>query len=112
MKKIILAAACSLLLCACGVGSYSVSSGKADVGMISFVSADKSELTVTVDEKSYDVNCVKAKAWRKDRSLKKTAQNTIYVAPGQHVVAVTKDGREVYRKTLFISVQEHKIVEL
>ncbi len=105
-------AVCSLLLCSCGVGSYSVSSGKADEGMLSFVSADKSALVVTVDERTYDMNSVKTKAWRKDRNIKKTAQNTIFLTPGKHEVAVSRDGREVYRKTLYISVQEHKIVEL
>ena len=38
MKKILIALIGALMLSSCGVGSYSVSSGKADEGMISFVS--------------------------------------------------------------------------
>lgn len=105
-------AVCSLLLCSCGVGSYSVSSGKADEGMLSFVSAAKTPVTVKVDDNSYNVYTVKAKAWRKDRNIKKTAQNTIYLTPGQHDVAVLSGDNEIYHKKLFISTQEHKVVEL
>ncbi len=112
MKKIILMAVCSLLLCSCGVGSYSVSSGKADEGMLSFVSAAKTPITVNVDNNSHNVYTVKEKSWRKDRNIKKTAQNTIYIAPGQHDVVVMSGGNEIYHKRLFISTQEHKIVEL
>ena len=46
------------------------------------------------------------------KKIKKTAQNTIYVSPGQHTVVVKKGNREVYNKKIFISTQEHKIIEL
>ena len=71
MKKIIIAFIGALMLTSCGVGSYSVSSGKADEGMISFVSEFKTPITVTVDNNNYDVYTVKTKAWRKDRNIKK-----------------------------------------
>lgn len=112
MKKIIVALIAALLLSSCGVGSYSVSSGKADEGMLSFVSAAKLPISVTVDNDSYDVHTVKAKAWRKDRKIKKTAKNTIFLAPGRHDVVVEIHGNEVYHKTIFVSTQEHKIIEL
>lgn len=112
MKKILLVTVCSLLLCACGVGPYSVSSGKADEGMLSFVGASKIPVTVNVDGNSYNLYTVKAKAWRKDRDIKRTAQNTIHLTPGRHDITVLIDGNKIYHKTLFISAQEHKIVEL
>ena len=112
MKKILIALIGALLLAGCGVGNYSVSSGKADEAMLSFVSESKTPVTVTVDNSTYNVETVKAKAWRTDRKIKKTAQNTIVVTPGQHTVVVVMNGREVCNKKVFISVQEHKIIEL
>lgn len=114
MKKFI-AAVCGLfLLVSCGVGTYTVSSGKPDEGMISFVKADKESITVIIDDdNSYEVKTVKTKEWQKAaKKIKKTAQNTIYVSPGQHTVVVKKGNREVYNKKIFISTQEHKIIEL
>lgn len=112
MKKMIIAILGALMLTGCGVGSYSVSSGKADEGMISFVSEAKTPVTVTIDNNSFDVYTVKTKAWRKDRNIKKTAQNTIFLTPGQHNVVVSMNGKEVCNKKVFISAQEHKIIEL
>lgn len=112
MKKMIIAILGALMLTGCGVGSYSVSSGKADEGMISFVSEAKTPVTVTIDNNSFDVYTVKTKAWRKDRNIKKTAQNTIFLAPGQHNVVVSMNGKEVCNKKVFISAQEHKVIEL
>lgn len=112
MKKIIIALAGALMLTGCGVGSYSVSSGKADEGMISFVSEAKTPITVTIDNNSYEVFTVKTKAWRKDRNIKKSAQNTIVLTPGQHDLIVTANGKELCNKMVFISAQEHKVIEL
>ena len=112
MKKIIIAFISALFLTSCGVGSYSVSSGKADEGMISFVSESKTPITVTIDGNAHDVITVKTKAWTKDRNIKITAQNTIFVAPGQHTVVVMMNGNEVCNKKVFISTQEHKVIEL
>ena len=112
MKKIIIAIIGALMLTSCGVGSYSVSSGKADEGMISFVSESRTPITVTIDNDSYNACTVKTKAWRKDRNIKKTAQNTIFLTPGQHNVIVTMNGKEVCNKKVFISSQEHKVIEL
>lgn len=112
MKKIIFALVGTLLLSACGVGSYSISSGKADESMLSFVSADKTPITVSVDGNSYDVFTVKTKAWQKDRNIKKTSQNTIIISPGQHDVVVMMNEKEVCHKKVFVSAQEHKVIEL
>lgn len=112
MKKIIIAFIGALVLAGCGVGSYSVSSGKADECMISFVSESVTPVTVTIDGTSYDVYTVKTKAWRKDRNIKETARNTIYLTPGQHSVVVVMNGNEICDKKVFISAQEHKVIEL
>jgi len=112
MKKIFIALISALMLSACGVGSYSVSSGKADNGMISFVSGSETPIVVTIDKDSYNVSTIKTKAWHKNRNIKKTIQNTISLTPGQHDVVVTMNGKEVCRKKVFISTQEHKIIEL
>lgn len=112
MKKIIIALLGALLLSGCGVGSYSLSSGKADESMLSFVSADETPITVMVDNNSYELFTVKTKAWQKDRNIKKTVRNTIVIAPGQHDVVVKMDGNEVCHKKVFVSTQEHKVIEL
>ena len=112
MKKFVMALIAALMLAGCGVGLYSVSSGKADEGMISFVSETETPLSVFIDQDVYAVYTVKAKAWHKDRNIKKTARNTIILAPGQHKVVVSMDGKEVCNKEVFISAQEHKVIEL
>lgn len=112
MKKILLALSLGLLLTGCGVGSYSLSTGKADEAMLSFVSPQKTDLSVKVDDQQFDVQSVKTKAWKKDRKIKRTAKNTIVLTPGQHEVTVISKGTELYNKKVFISVQEHKVIEL
>lgn len=112
MKKIFYALVASLLLTGCGVGSYSVSSGKADEGAISFTSVRVSDIAVTVDGTSYEMRSVKDSAFKPDRKIKQTAKNTIKVSPGAHDVKVEMNGKAVFSKKLFISASEHKIVEL
>jgi len=112
MKKIIIAIVAALTVTSCGVGSYSVTSGKADQAEISFVAAAKLPISVIIDGSQYNVETVKEKAYKTKRNIKKTAANTIDLAPGKHEVKVISAGREVYNKTLMISVAEHRIVEL
>ncbi len=112
MKKIIFTLIGILTLCSCGVGSYSITSGKADEGMISFTSEAKTPVTVTVDNDSYDLYTVKTKTWMKDRKIKKTAENTIFLTPGKHNVTVNMNGKKVCDKQVYISAQEHKVIEL
>ena len=112
MKKIIVAVISILMLASCGVGSYSVSSGKADECMISFTSAKKTAITVFIDDQVFDMSTVQTKAFKKDRRIKETSLNTIILKPGAHDVKVIEGENEVYSKKLFISTGEHKIVEL
>ena len=112
MRKILFAACAALLLTGCGVGNYSVSSGKPDVAAISFVDADKYDIEVTIDDNTYTTQTVKEKAWKADRKIKETALNTIKITPGQHQVTVRTNGQKVLVKQIFVSAGEHKIVEL
>lgn len=112
MRKFILSILGAIFLSSCGVGSYSVSSGKADEAMVSFVSPQEAAISVAIDGENYNIVSVKADAWKKDRNIKKTAKNTIYIAPGQHEVMVQIEGKEVCHKKIFVSAQEHKIIEL
>ncbi|MFA5445528.1 MAG: hypothetical protein WC128_08570 [Bacteroidales bacterium] len=116
MKKILfsllIALTSALLLSSCGVGTYSVASGKTDEGGISFVSSKAMDITVMVNESSYDVQTVKEKAYKADRKIKETAKNTIRVKPGTYNVKVVVGGAEVYARKLFISASEHRIIEL
>ncbi|NLD21767.1 MAG: hypothetical protein GX664_04715 [Bacteroidales bacterium] len=112
MKKVFFLSILTLLLSSCGVGVYSVSSGKADQSEISFVAADKCELDVTIDNNAYKVDAVKQKDWRKNRNIKKTDINTITIPVGQHDLIVVQNGVVVYSKKIFVSAGEHKIIEL
>lgn len=112
MKKIILAIFGALLLTGCGVGSYSLSSGKPDDAAISFTSTARQPIVVVIDGTEYNVETVKTKGYRTDRDIKKTALNTIKIQPGQHDVKVLVGGNEVYNKKLLISTAEHRVVAL
>lgn len=102
------------ILTGCGVGAYTVTSGKADEGYLSFTSQTKRsmDLQVYVDGRGYNVESVKTKDFKPVRDIKQTSKNTITVAPGTHEVSVVYRGREIFAKTLYISVQEHKIIDL
>ena len=112
MKKFILIAALSVFLTGCGVGTYSVQSGIEDAAYISFTDDVKQEIIVNVDNKTYNVNTVKQKAYKSDRNIKLTARNTITLTPGQHIVSVLVNGSEVYSHKIFLSTGETKIIEL
>lgn len=102
----------ALLLAGCGVGVYSHSSGMEDKSEISFVAERKSDVEVTVDDRTYSVQTVKQKDWKKSRKIKKTVLNTIVLPVGQHSVTVSMDGKVVFTKKIFVSNGEHKVIEL
>ena len=112
MKKIFFAAVCSVLLTSCGVGTYSVVSGKDGGALISVADSESSPVTVVVDGTQYDVKTVKTSKFKKDRKSKETSANTVKVTAGQHDVSVLKKGQEVYSKKIFISDSEHRVIEL
>ena len=112
MKRIIPFLFGILLFCSCGTGSYTVNSGKADEGKLSFASERRENIAVAIDGNNFQVKTVSAKTWKKDRNIKSTAQNTVFLSPGQHHVTVVMNGQEVLDKQIFISAQEHKVIEL
>jgi len=112
MKKIFVIALMTLFLSSCGVGTYSYSSGLEDKCGLSFVAEKETPLTVTVDNQNYEINAVKLKKFKTNRNIKKTTQNTIALEPGKHDVKVVMNGNEVFSKTIFVSGNETKIIEL
>lgn len=112
MRKFILTLLSAAALTACGVGTYSISSGKADEACLSFADAEGAAVTVSIDGTDYQVSAVKEKAWRKDRNIKATAGNTLYLSPGKHDVEVYRGTEKVLSKTVFISAGEHKVITL
>ena len=68
MKKFIALVAFCLFLTGCGVGTYSVQSGSQDVAYISFTDDVKQDIVVNVDDKTYNVETVKQKAYKSDSS--------------------------------------------
>jgi hypothetical protein len=112
MRKILIIALLSVFMASCGVGSYSITTGLADKSEISFVADKKLDITVTIDGQQYEVKTVKLKDYRKDRSIKKTAENTIVLNPGTYYVAVSLDGNEIYTQKIFVSAGENKVIEL
>lgn len=112
MRKILIIALLSVFMASCGVGSYSITTGLADKSEISFVADKKQNITVAIDGQQYELKTVKLKDYRKDRSLKRTVENTIEITPGQHDVKVTLDGNVIYTQKIFVSAGENKVVEL
>ena len=104
MKKLFFAAIMALIFTSCGVGSYSVSSGVADQGAVSFVSKKSFPITVIIDGKEYNVMSVKDKAYKADRKIKRTAKNTIKVSTGQHEIKVMAANDIIYSKKIFVSL--------
>lgn len=112
MKKTITALLCTLLLTSCGVGVYSVSSGRDGGAFLSVTDEVTAPVTVVVDGAEYKVQTVKTSKFKKNRRIKETSDNTVKVAAGQHDVQVLKNGQEVYTKKIFISDSEHRVIEL
>lgn len=112
MKKVIFALFVSFLLASCGVGTYSVTSGKSGDAALSFTAADKFPVKVVVDGTEYDALTVKTKVYKKDRRIKETSQSCIWLTSGKHEVSVYLNGEEIFVKTLFLSPSEHRVVEL
>lgn len=113
MKKIIIAIAVALTVVSCGVGTYSVTSGKPDEGAISFTARQNERIVVMVDNAKYEIQAVKTKEYKSAPNIKRTANNTITVPAGQHMVRVmADDGSEIYSKQLIIQQSEHRIVDL
>ncbi len=110
MRKLVILLLSAVLFAGCGVGVYTLSSGKADEACLSFTDSQGAPLTVRVDGDDYRLYAVKESSWRRDRDIKATAENTLYLVPGTHNIEVYSGSVRVYSKTIFISAGEHKVV--
>lgn len=106
----------AFVLSSCGVGNYSVSGGMADQAALSVSSTQrKMQVVVAIDGQNYTVDAVYHKAFKSSKDIKKTAANTIYLAPGQHQVKIynAQDvNTPIFSKTIVVSVGDHRIIEL
>lgn len=116
MKRIISVIAGLVLAIAftgCGVGNYTTVSGKADEALLSFSSPVASyALDVEIDGQHYSVQCVRNSNFKTNRNIKATSRNTITLAPGTHTVVATAAGKQVYSGKIFVSAQDHKVIEI
>ena len=113
MKKYILFLITAFSLASCGVGVYSVSSGKTDEGNISFTDSIERDIVVIVDNTpSEPLKAVKQKDYQKSRNIKKTSNNTLVIKTGSHTIQVYENGKIILEKKIFISAGEHKIIAL
>jgi len=112
MKKFLILALSLILFAGCKTGSYSISSGKADGAAISFTSPKAAPITVVIDERTYTIKTVATNAIKKKTVFKPSAENTIKLTPGTHDVKVIDEkGQVYYSKKLFLSNQEHRMIE-
>lgn len=102
----------TVALTSCGVGSYSVESGKEDTAEIVITDRTNHSVIVKVDGEEFDVMTVKNKEWKKDRKIKKTAKRAINVSTGQHEVEVINDDQTVYKQKVFLSTGETRIISI
>lgn len=112
LKLLGITAALAALLSGCGVGSYSVASGKEDSAAITFTDDVERTVVVTVDGTSHTVETVKVKAYKPGMRVKQTALNTVKIGTGTHKVVVTDGNEEIFNKTLFIAAGECKVINL
>ena len=96
----------------CGVGNYSLSSGKADQAQISFTDIKSYKIEVLIDGIKHNIDTVKDKGYKTNRNIKKININAVAITPGKHTVEVYVNGAKVYSKLIFISTNEHRIIEL
>lgn len=102
-----------LLMTSCGVGSYSISSGKEDTSFISFTSQKEEALIVEIDSTQYQVETVKTSAYKTNRNIKQTARNSIKLVPGKHNIKVYSNADTVvFEKIIILSTSEHRVIEL
>ena len=113
MKKIFLILFDALLVTSCGVGSHSVTSGKADEAGLVFFDDSSYPIEVTIDGKvTYKVDTVKDSDFKKKRNIKKTADNMIVVSPGVHQVTVRRRGEVIHEQRIFVSAGDTKVITL
>jgi hypothetical protein len=112
MKRILILLSAVLLFAGCGTGTHTVVSGKADEAAVVFFAESSQSIDVTIDGKAYQVKTVKDTEYKAKRDIKRTAENSIVVSPGQHDVKVTRRGETVLTQKIFVSAGEIKVIKL
>ncbi len=112
MKRFSLLLLLSLMLTGCGVGVYSVSSGKSDSAKMTFVDDSSYDIIVKIDNVEHATQTVRVKNYKSGMNIKKTAIKAIDVSTGNHKIEVLSQGKTIYSRSIFISANEHKIIEL
>lgn len=97
-----------LLLSAC-TGSKSLSRGLENEAFIELIGNDNvygNGVTVSIDDE-ITFNA------RVNKDSKPATKGEVYaISPGRHVISVLHNGREIYRKQIFVSPQETKRIVL
>ena len=119
-----------VLLTSCSIGLHFSSShggrhggghGKGhESGTISFVYREKTRVQVQVDNKTYNVETVKANSDKHgkgrghggDNRTKLSSKNTITLPAGSHNVRVRAKGRELFHGRVELRPSEHKEIRL
>lgn len=112
MKKLSLLLIISLIFTSCGLGAYSISSGQGNYALISFVDDTTYDIIVKIDNKEYQTKTIKTKKYKPGINIKQTTQNALNISTGKHKIEVFIDNNIIYSHTIYISTNEHKIIEL
>jgi len=99
------------MLASCGTAnqaSTTIASVSQDDACISFISKAEMPIIADVDGEIYEI-----KALGEDAKDQETVANSVVLTPGKHVIRVkSQSGTELYKRTVYISPQEHKVVDL
>ena len=109
MKKIIFAFSLLFLLLGCVTGVKSTYGGLDSEAYLDFVGTPRlypGGVIVSIDDK------MRFKAEVNDAASNKPKGKTYAVSPGSRLIVVQYDGKDIYRKQLFLSTQETRRIEL
>lgn len=96
----------------CGVGNYTVVSGKEEKASVCFVDDDDYDISVTIDGERFETRTIQKTAYKSRRNIKKTAKYSLLMTPGRHTVEVYQGDTLLYSKEVFVSTSETKVIEL
>ena len=115
MKKvlpILLVAVVALMATSCLTLLAAALATEAEDGVIVFVDSSRHSIDVRIDDNHYDVETVRERDLDRRQSLKRAADNMIYVSPGYHDVYVRFHGKTIYNESVYVRSDETKIIYL
>lgn len=92
-------------------GTYTTVTG-VEGAKICFTSDKTYSIDVNIDGNLYKTNTVKDNEYKAKRNIRNTVREAISVSPGKHDIVVTKNSQQLYKKKIFISTDETKIIKL